>query len=169
MIRTIRGMLRKDLQRKIRAPLGIAVVLSFPIVFSLMLAVTFGTGGGAPARIHLLVENRDDNFIGGILMSGLTSDEVAENFDVEVVGEDGAARMRAGGASALLRIPQNFTSAFLEGTPVALELVRNPAQGILPEIAEQLAGILTEIPGRMTRKIDPNGPPPPPVSSDSGA
>ena len=33
----------------------------------------------------------------------------------------------------------------LDGKPVTLELVRNPAEGILPEVAEQLARILAEV------------------------
>jgi len=138
-------MVVKDLRRRLRAPLGICVVLSFPIVFSLMLAVTFGTGGDGPARIHLLVENQDDNFIGGMLMSSLTSDQVAENFDVEVIEEGGEESLHEAGAAALLRIPAGFTDRVLAGEPAALQLVRNPAQGIMPEITEQLTGILAEL------------------------
>jgi ABC-2 type transport system permease protein len=144
-MRAIPSMIVKDLRRRIRAPLGIGVVLSFPIVFSLMLAVTFGTGGEGPPRIRLLVENHDDNFIGGMLMSALTSDQVAENFDIEVVEEGGEDRLHESGAAALLRIPAGFTDRVLEGEPAALQLVRNPAQGIMPEITEQLTGILTEV------------------------
>jgi ABC-2 type transport system permease protein len=144
-MRAILAMITKDLRRRMRAPLGIGVVLSFPVVFSLMLAVTFGTGGNGPARIHLLVENHDDNFIGGMLMSSLTSDQVAENFDVEVVDEGGEHRLHKAGAAALLRIPAGFTDRVLEGKPAALQLVRNPAQGIMPEITEQLTGILAEL------------------------
>jgi ABC-2 type transport system permease protein len=144
-MRVMAGMILKDLRRKVRAPLGIGVILSFPLVFSAMLALTFGTGGDAAPRIRLLVENRDDNFIGGMLMNSLTSDQMAENLDVEVVGDEGAERMSRGDASALLRIPEGFTEAYLDGVPVALELIRNPAEGILPEVAEQLTGVLIEV------------------------
>jgi ABC-2 type transport system ATP-binding protein len=153
LMRSIPAMIWKDLRRKIRAPLGIGVVLSFPIVFALMLAVTFGTGGGDPPRIHLLVENHDDNFIGGMLMSSLNSEQMAENFDVEVVEEAGEDRLQETGASALLRIPARFTDRILDGEPVALQLVRNPAQGILPEIAQQLAGVLTEVLDSVSRVL----------------
>jgi len=139
------AMIVKDLRRRIRAPLGIGVVLSFPIVFSLMLALTFGTGDGAATRIGLLVENHDDNFIGGMLMSALGSDQVAENIDVEVVEQGGEDRLRNGGAAALLRIPAGFTDRVLQGEPTALQLVRNPSQGIKPEITEQLTGVLAEL------------------------
>ncbi len=144
MIRVLTVLLTKDHRRRLRAPLGFLVVLAFPIVFALMIAVTFGVGDSEPPRIHLLVENRDDEFLSGILMSALTSDQINEHFDIEVVGEEGAALMEQGEASALLRIPDGFTENLLDGTPTSLELIRNPAQGILPEIAEQLTGILAE-------------------------
>lgn len=145
MIRILLALIAKDHLRRLRAPLGFLVVLSFPIVFALMLAVTFGTGEEDAPRIRLLVENRDDDFIGGVLMSALTSDQIAEHFDIEVTGEEGEGLLEDRRAAALLRIPSGFTRDLLEGIPTAVELVRNPAQGILPEIAEQLAGVLTEM------------------------
>ena len=145
MIRILLALIAKDHLRRLRAPLGFLVVLSFPIVFALMLAVTFGTGDDDAPRIRLLVENRDDDFIGGALMSALTSDRIAEHFDIEVTGEEGEGLLEERRASALLRIPSGFTRDLLDGVPTALELVRNPAQGILPEVAEQLAGVLTEM------------------------
>ncbi len=145
MIRILLALIAKDHLRRLRAPLGLLVVLSFPIVFALMLAVTFGTGDGEAPRIRLLVENGDDGFIGSAIMSALSSDRIAEHFDIEVAGEEGADRLEERRAAALLRIPPGFTQDLLEGAPAALELVRNPAQGIIPEVAEQLAGLLTEI------------------------
>lgn len=138
-------MVAKDLRRRIRSPLGILVLLSFPILFSVMIALTFGTGGDTVPKIHLLVEDRDQNLVGGFLMSALASDEVAEHFYIETVGEDGAARIEDGEASGLLIIPENFTQDLIQGNPAALRLVRNPAQGIMPEVAEQMVGVLVEI------------------------
>ncbi len=137
-------MIRKDLLRKLRSPLGILVMLLFPVFFAGIMALAFGGGGSVP-RVHLLVEDRDGNLLGGFLKSALGSDQAAEFLDVEMVGEDGLQRIEKGQGSALLRIPENFTSDFLEGEPTTLELYRNPAQGIMPEVAEQLAGILSEM------------------------
>ena len=136
-------MVRKDLRRKLRSPLGILVVLLFPVGFSAIIALAFG--GESHPRVHLLVENRDEGMVGNALLSALDSNEVADYFDVEVVGTEGVARIEAGEASALLRVPATFTADVIDGRPVALELVRNPAQGILPEIAEQTAGVLVEV------------------------
>ena len=142
-MRRLAWMVRKDLRRKLRSPLGILVVLLFPVGFSAIIALAFG--GESHPRVHLLVENRDEGMLGNALLSALDSNEVADYFDVEVVGTEAGARIEAGEASALLRVPATFTADVIDGRPVALELVRNPAQGILPEIAEQTAGVLVEV------------------------
>jgi len=136
-------MMRKDLLRKVRAPLGILVVLLFPVAFSAVIALAFG--GNQVPRVRLLVENRDEGLLGNALLSALDSNEMATYFDVEVVGAEGLERIETGEGSALLRVPPSFTRDVVDGRPVALELVRNPAQGIMPEIAEQTAGVLAEV------------------------
>ncbi len=65
-------MVRKDLLRRRRAPLGYVVALLFPLVFSLLMALSFGRGSVAP-RVHLLVENRDDGMMGGFLAAAFFS------------------------------------------------------------------------------------------------
>lgn len=142
-MRAILLMVRKDLLRKLRSPLGIAVALAFPILFAAMIGLVFGEG--EVPKVHLLVENLDDELFGNALMSALGSDQVAEYFDVEVVGEEGRERIENNDGSALLRIPERFTLDWIEGNPTSLELIRNPAQGIMPEVAEQLAGVLAEV------------------------
>ena len=142
-MRTVLLMVRKDLLRKARSPLGIAVALAFPILFAAMIGLIWGEG--EVPKVHLLVENLDDEFFGNAMMSALGSDQVAEYFDVEVVGEEGRERIENNDGSALLRIPEDFTVDLIEGNPTSLELIRNPAQGIMPEVAEQLAGVLAEV------------------------
>jgi len=136
-------MVRKDLLRKARAPLGLLVVLAFPIMFSAIISLAFG--GGSSPQVYLLVENLDDNLLGNALISAMSSDQMGEYFDVEVVGEEGRSRIEDGDASALLQIPENFTEDIIEGKPCSLSLLRNPAQGIMPEIAEQVSLVLTEV------------------------
>jgi ABC-2 type transport system permease protein len=137
-------MVRKDLRRRLRRPLGYLLMLSFPPIFAGMLALAFGTGEVRLPRVHLLVEDRDEGFLGDLLMSGMTSPEFAEHFEVESVGPEGMARMEAGEASALLILPETFTDDLLDGRHTTLRLVRNPAERILPEAAEQGAAILAD-------------------------
>lgn len=141
-MRVLWSMVRKDLRRKLRSPLGVGVALVFPIAFSALIAVSFSED--AVPRAQILVENRDEGLFGNALVSALDSEQAAKYFDVEVVTEDGAARIGRGEGSALLRIPEGFTQSLIDGTPVALELIRNPAQGIMPEVVEQVTGVLAE-------------------------
>jgi len=142
---TLLFMLRKDLRRDVRAPLGILLMLAFPLVFALMLGVTFGGGSSSVPRVRLLVEDRDGELAARALLSAFSAEQTARYFDVTEVGEDGREAMERGEASALLTIPEGFTRDLLEGRRTTLALVRNPAQQILPEIAEQLATVLAEV------------------------
>ncbi len=144
-MRTLLLLVGKDLRRKARSPLGLLIVLSFPVVFAFLIALSFGARGDRTPQAHLLVEDRDGGIAADALLSALQSERLAELVEVEVVGTEGAARMEKGEASALLRIPKGFTQNLLDGKPVQLAVVRNPAQGILPEIAEQLARVLADV------------------------
>ena len=139
-------LVSKDLKRKLRAPVGLVVLLAFPIVFAGMLALVFGSKGDNVPKVRLVVENRDDGFVANALSSAFTSKQMAQHFDVRTVGKgEGTAVIEGGDASALLVIPEHLSQDVLDGKPVTLELVRNPAEGILPEVAEQLARILAEV------------------------
>lgn len=145
MTRTLFLLVKKDLLRKARAPLGISIVLAFPVLFAAMIALAFGSSGDSVPKVRLLLENRDDGFLADGLSSALTSSRMAEFFEVVPVGAEGTSRMEDGEASALLTIPRGFSSDLLDGKPVTLSLVRNPAQGILPEIAAQVVGALADV------------------------
>ncbi|MGD8374920.1 MAG: ABC transporter permease [Acidobacteriota bacterium] len=147
-MRRVLLQVRKDLLRRVRQPLGYLLLLAFPVLFAGMLALTFGGGGGGGVpRIRLLVEDDDRTALSGLLTSALGSSQLATYFEVEALGEeeDGGARMERGEASALLHIPEGFGEAILEGEPTYLELIRNPAERILPEAAEQSAAVLAEL------------------------
>ena len=139
-------MVRKDLLRQVRSPMGILFALSFPVVFATLIALAFGTGAQPKfPKVQLLVEDLDDSFLSAALVSATTNDQVAEYFEVRPVGPEGRELLGRGEASALWRIPKGFQAAVLDGTPVRLELIRNPAQSIFPEIAEQGLTVLAEV------------------------
>jgi len=144
-MRVLLLLVAKDLRRKVRSPLGILIVLSFPVVFALLIALSFGSRGERVPKVHLLVENQDGGLAANAVLSALTSEQVAKYVEMEVVGPEGRGRIENNEASALLRIPKGFTQAVFEGKPATLALVRNPAQGILPEIAEQLTRVLVDV------------------------
>jgi ABC-2 type transport system permease protein len=143
-MRAILGMVVKDLRRDVRQPLGLLLTLAFPLLFAGLLAIVFGGDGPLP-RVALLVEDRDEDLVSHAVLAAFGAEQMATYFDVEEVGDEGQARIERGEASALLRIPEGFTDAYLRGEPATLELLRNPAQSILPEVAEQIAASLTEV------------------------
>jgi len=137
-------LVAKDLKRKARAPLGMIAALSFPLLFAGMIALAFGKGDTIP-KVRMLVVNQDDGLVANLLASSFTSQQASAYFDAKTVELDaGLALMNEGKASALLTIPKGFTKDVLDGKPVALRLLRNPAEGILPEIAEQTTGALAD-------------------------
>ena len=148
-LRAVPGMVRKDLLRRLRTPLAPLLILAFPLLFSGIVALTFGGGsgdGGEVPKVRLLLEDRDDGLAGDFLASAFSRPEAAKYFEVSAVepGQDGLARLEKENASALLRLPADLTENLLDGKPVTLDLVRNPAQSILPEVAEQVTILLAD-------------------------
>jgi len=147
-------LVAKDLKRKARAPLGMIAALSFPLLFAGMIALAFGKGDTIP-KVRMLVANQDDGLVANLLASSFTSQQASAYFDAKTVELDaGLALMNEGKASALLTIPKGFTDDVLDGKPVTLRLLRNPAEGILPEIAEQTTGALADVLDAARRVFD---------------
>jgi len=144
-LRRVWLLLGKDLLRRRRSPLGVLAMIAFPLVFSGMMALAFGGGDAKPPRARLLLENLDGGLAGGLIKSFLTADQVSDFLEVVEVGEEGRRMIADGEASALLSIPEGTTGRLFDGEPVALEMIRNPAQTILPEIAEQTAAMLADV------------------------
>ena len=145
-LRTILLLCRKDLLRRRRAPLAVLVMLAFPLVFAGMLALAFGGDDeNAALRTKILFEDDDDSIVGRLFLGALTSEGLEDLVEVVVVDDEGLEMMEAGEASALLRIPENATSQLLDDEAITIELVRNPTQGILPEIAEQISATLADV------------------------
>ncbi len=138
-------LLRKDLLRRWRSPLGVLAMLAFPLVFSGMMALAFGGSDSGLPRARLLVEDLDDGLAGGLIQSFLGADQVSEFLEAVEVGAEGRQMIEDGEASALLVIPEGTTARLADGEPVTLEMVRNPSQTILPEIAEQVTAVMADV------------------------
>jgi ABC-2 type transport system permease protein len=148
------AMLRKDLLRQARNPLGTLLILVFPLVFSGLMALSFGSQGTGVPKVRLIIEDSDEGLVSNLLRSAFSAEEAAKYFEVEVVRQGGLERLEKDEASALLRLPPNLTRDLLERNPVVLELVRNPSQSVLPEIAEQVTAILAEVLDGAVRVLD---------------
>lgn len=134
----------KDLCRLRRDPVTLLTWLGIPTFIAAILVLLFGRGDARPNGKLLIVDQ--DQSIGATLVSGAFSQGPLSNMiSVEKVNlEEGRSQIDKGKASALLIIPKNFTAALLEGRAANLQLIRNPAQRILPEMIEEVLSILTD-------------------------
>ncbi len=138
-------LFRKDLLRRWRSPLYVLAMLAFPLIFSAMMALAFGGSDAGLPRARLLLEDRDGGLAGGLMKAFLSSDQVGDYLEVVAVGEGGRQKIEDDEASALLIIPEGTTDDLFGGVPVTLEMVRNPSETILPEVAEQIAAVMADV------------------------
>jgi ABC-2 type transport system permease protein len=137
-------LVQKDLRRRVRSPLSTLVILAFPLVLSGIIALAFGARDTKPPKVRLLLDDQDGGMAGSLISSAFTRPEAAPYFEVEKAGSDALQRLEKDNFSAILRLPAGLTDALLDGRPATLELVRNPSQSILPEVAEQVTDVIAD-------------------------
>lgn len=137
---------QKDLLRRLRDPVSLLLWLGIPLAIGGMLRLVFGGSGGASPRATVLVADADGSVLSRLLLGALEQGGTRGlPFEAEAVELlDGRARLEDGDASALLVIPAGFGEAVLKEEPCALELVKNPAQRILPGMVEESLGLLVD-------------------------
>jgi len=133
---SLRLFVQKDLKRIRRDPAGLLLWICIPLVIGSLIALATG-GGGPKLQVPMLVDDQDKTFASDGLQAALGM--VPQRGMIQVEGVDaatGAQRLRDGEASALLMIPKGFEQSMIDGTPMTLTLLTNPAQRVLPGIAE---------------------------------
>jgi ABC-2 type transport system permease protein len=137
-------VLRKDLLRKIRSPLAPIVYLAFPIFFALLIGVTFGSHGDKMAPIKIALVDDDKGLAARLIKSSFTQGQSTERFVVKPVDSaaEGIRLVEDDKVSAMIRIPQGFSDSLFDGRSTFLEVVKNPAEGIYPQIAEEYVKVL---------------------------
>lgn len=136
---------RKDLLRRRRAPLGVIALLLFPLMFASLISLAFGGGEEPLPAAKLLIEDHDKGFAGRIVRSFFDSEELRKFVAAAPAGADGRERLARGEVSALLVLPEGLSDRLFKGEKVELRLLRNPAQSILPQIAEEITRTLTDV------------------------
>ena len=131
-------LIRKDLLRRWRNPLATIVMIVFPLFMSLAIGSISGGGGGNGTefpRIKVLLQNKDtDGFLSNAIMGAGGQGEGQEYLELVEVGDEGVQMMEDGKASAMVIIPEDFTAKVFSRDPVEISVIRNPAEGIKPEI-----------------------------------
>lgn len=144
-MRTIAILTLKDLRRRVADPAGLLLTLAVPLVMAAMMGLAFGGRGDGERTpvLRLLVLNFDDGPIGRALAGAGENPEAAGRMEVGQVKsrKEGLERLREDEAAALVVIPANFTADILEGRRVAIEVLKNPAQSIMPVVAQQGAEV----------------------------
>lgn len=118
--------------------------MAIPVLQSWMIASIFGTGKKTPDIVlHVAVLDRDKEFFSGMLRSMSSQGDEAKNLKVHLVDtiDEGIQLIEDRKASALLVFPENMTANLLEGATVTIDIYKNPAQTVLPQIIEQGADI----------------------------
>lgn len=140
----VRASAAKDLRRRMRDPVSLAMWCGIPLVIATLMTLAFGGAGSERTpTAHVLVADLDGSFVSDLLAAGLG--RAGDLFVVEAVGEaEGRARMDDGDATALLVIPAGFGQALVDGVPTELQLVTNPAQQVLPGIVEGALSVMAD-------------------------
>jgi ABC-2 type transport system permease protein len=131
-------ILRRDLLRYLRNPGRTALLFAIPLMMAAIFALVFGGhGDGGGITIRVLLWDEDDSLLGRLLQGAEDRPESEGRLEVVPVGPEGLEMMNRGDASALVHLPKGFTRAVIDGTPTAIEVVKNPAQRFLPLVVEE--------------------------------
>ncbi len=154
-MRSFLTVLRKDLLRKIRSPLAPIVYLAFPILFALLIGVTFGSHGDKMAPVKLALIDDDKGLAARLIKSSFTQGESNQKFEVTEVAsaEEGTRLVEDDKVSAMIRIPPGFSDSLFDGRSTFIEVLKNPAQGIYPQIAEEFVKVLALAGGSAIRVL----------------
>ncbi len=134
----------KDIRRWRQDVTAILLWLGIPFLVGGLLTSMMPDDGASP-RGTLLIVDQDQSFLSGLVAGAYSQGGIGDLISVETVElVDGNERIDAGEASGLLIIPDGFSAALLESTPVTLTLRTNPAQTILPGIIRDVTEILLD-------------------------
>jgi ABC-2 type transport system permease protein len=149
-VRALVTLALKDLRRRLADPAGLLINMAIPLAIAGMMALAFGgSSTGSSGRqsspvLRLVLVDEDDTPVSDLLAGSSQNKEAAERLSVlrAQTREAGLELMREKEAAAMFIIPKGFSEALLDGVPARLELVRNPAQSVMPEVASQGAGVV---------------------------
>jgi ABC-type Na+ efflux pump permease subunit len=148
-MRVLLAMVGKDLRRRAHSPLSTILLLLFPLIFAGLIALTFGGGTARVPKVRLLIDDRDGGLVGRLVAAAFARAEARTYFEVKALtaperGAGDASILEREGATAILRLPARLSDDVLAGRPASIELVKSPAQSILPDVAEQVSTVLAE-------------------------
>lgn len=153
----LRALIGKDLCRAWRNPLPWLLNLALPLCLTAIIGLAFGGGGSDDnqlGRIKFAIVDQDDSILSQFLRGAVGQEKAAQYLDPVFLDRAAALRqLNDSKLSAVLVIPTNFTSNYLTGQKVELELVKNPAEQIHPAVLEELLGVVTTAMNALSRNF----------------
>ena len=131
------AIVRRDLVRYLRNPVRTAMLFAVPLMLSGIFALVFGGGGADQISIKVLLFDEDDSLLSKVLEGAGGSSEMDQQLDIVPVGAEGYEMMERGEASAMVHLPNGFTSDYLAGRPTTIEVVKNPSERFLPKVVDE--------------------------------
>jgi len=138
-------LLWKDLRRARRNPWPYVINLALPICITALIGLAFGPSSkGGPEPIRMAIVDEDDSAMGRFLRGAADSGDFKKRMEARFLGREEALKeINNNKTSAVLIIPKGFTQNYLTGKgPLALELIKNPAQSFYPAIVEELLEVM---------------------------
>jgi ABC-type Na+ efflux pump permease subunit len=134
----------KDLLRLRREPVALMTWIAIPTFLVIILTLVFGPRGTRPHGT-LFIADEDGGIGATVLANAFSQGSLSQMLTIEKVSaEQGRRRLDRGEGSALLIVPAGFTASFISSKPVTIDLIRNPAQRILPDMIEESLAIMLD-------------------------
>jgi ABC-type multidrug transport system permease subunit len=154
----LRVLIAKDLRRAWRNPLPWLLNLALPILITAVIGIVFGNQGGddnSLGRIKFAVVDEDKSALADFLRGAAGQGDAGKYLDPVFLERSAAdQQLKSDKLSAILVIPPHFTSNFLTGQSVQLELVKNPAEQIHPTVLEELLGVVVSALNAVSRNFN---------------
>jgi len=140
-LNSIWRLVKKDLLRDSRHPWGLVVFMVIPVLTALIMSLVFSPKSDIRENVtlHVALLDRDGDFISGMLRFFSNQGNANQNLQLHFVEakEEGIQLVERRKVSAFVVLPENLTIDLLDDKAVTLDLYKNPAESILPRIAEE--------------------------------
>jgi ABC-type multidrug transport system permease subunit len=154
----LRALIVKDLRRAWRNPLPWLVNLGMPIFITAIIGIVFGgqsSDSNSIGRIRFAVVDDDKSALTDFLRGAAGQGKAGEYLEPVFLERDAAdQQLKDEKLSAVLVIPAHFTSNYLTGQKVRLELIKNPAEQIHPAVLEELLGVVASALNAVSRNFN---------------
>ncbi|MGH9868836.1 MAG: ABC transporter permease [Candidatus Polarisedimenticolia bacterium] len=156
-MKTLLALAGKDLRRRLAEPIGLLFNLSIPLVIAGTMAMAFGGRSGSESPVlRLVLVDLDEGPLSQFLAGGSQNSEAAERMQVvrATTREEGLEKLHDEEAAALVVIPKGFSRTLLSGERATFEVLKNPSQTVMPQVAEKGAEVLSLYAAVLRRLVD---------------